>query len=473
LLNRIIIPASVELLASDCFRDWRSLTVVTFDRGSRLKEIGQWAFRDCSSLRAFELPQFVEVILSNAFANCRNLSEFCVPRDSRLQRIESESFQGCYALTYFHIPASIKFIGSEVFPQSCKFEVGRGNHENAVREWCVRFLLNPRSVLYLSSLSEPSEQHFELHRFHEVGRIGSGAQGEVRRYQDSTSGAVIAVKRVSLTEHGVMDRNVSERVLREVKSLMKFRHPSIVPLLGYDLQLDSRLLLIAMPYIGPYSLKSVLESPQEHAWLTLTAKTIIIVGIVIGMYFVHCGGIIHRDLKPANVLLDPISHYPTIADFGWSREGGDNDRITEGRVAPLDMAHDMNLTMTATGYAGSPLYMAPEVMILGGHYSYEADVFSFGIVLYGIVAGKQPCQGVEAAPNPVSELCAKVRSGAREEIPDTVEPFVAGLIRRCWAGDPGLRPTSLGIFNELRANRFKVFRTVDPQAVEHYLLSLP
>jgi serine/threonine protein kinase len=327
--------------------------------------------------------------------------------------------------------------------------------------------------LDLCSLLDSSEQHFEFDRFHEVGRIGSGTEGVVRRYQDSISGKFIAVKSVSLMKYSIIDSFVQERVLREVKSLMKFRHPSIVPLLGYDLQVDSKLLLIAMPYIGSDSLESVLKSPQNYPWLTLTAKTIIIVGIVIGMYFVHCGGIIHRDLKPANVLLDPLSHYPKIADFGWSREGGDTDRITEGRVARLDLGDERNLTLSGTGYAGSPLYMAPEVMTHGGHYSYEADVFSFGIVLYEIVTGKQPCHGVEDASNPVSELFVKVRSGSREAIPETVEPFVAGLISRCWSGDPRHRPTFLSIFNELRANQFKTFRTVDPQAVEHYLQSLP
>jgi serine/threonine protein kinase len=129
--------------------------------------------------------------------------------------------------------------------------------------------------------------------------------------------------------------------------------------------------------------------------------------------------------------------------------------------------------MTATGYAGSPLYMAPEVMILGRQYSYEADVFSFGIILYELVTGQQPSQGVEHSEQPVRELFEKVRSGSREEIPNTVEPFVSNLISRCWSGDPGDRPTFLSIFNELRGNHFKIFRTVDPRGIEVYLQSLP
>jgi serine/threonine protein kinase len=113
-----------------------------------------------------------------------------------------------------------------------------------------------------------------------------------------------------------------------------------------------------MPYIGPDSLESVLRSPQDHPWLTPTSKTVILVGIVLGMYFLQCGGTTHRNLKPANVLLDPTSHYPKIADFGLSAEG-------------------------------DPLYTAPEILLTEG-CSKKADAFSFGVLLYEIVTGQKP-----------------------------------------------------------------------------------
>jgi hypothetical protein len=74
--------------------------------------------------------------------------------------------------------------------------------------------------------------------------------------------------------------------------------------------------------------------------------------------------------------------------------------------------------------------------------------------------------------NGVNELFGKVRSGSREAIPDTVEAFTAGLIGRCWDGNPDHRPTFLEISNDLQANRFKLFSTVDPEAVERFFQSL-
>jgi serine/threonine protein kinase len=194
----------------------------------------------------------------------------------------------------------------------------------------------PQSSLDLTALSVPRELEdsiFDFSRFQEVRHIGKGAQGSVNLWKDKTSDDLIAVKNVILSEWDIIDGRIRKRVLREVQSLMTFRHPCIVSLLGYDLQPGSKLLRIAMPYVGSASLKKVLKSPQNHKWFTSAAKTVIIVGIVIGMYFVHCGRIIHRDLKPANVLLDPISHYPKIADFGLSREANANP--TERRYESL------------------------------------------------------------------------------------------------------------------------------------------
>jgi hypothetical protein len=62
--------------------------------------------------------------------------------------------------------------------------------------------------------------------------------------------------------------------------------------------------------------------------------------------------------------------------------------------------------------------------------------------------------------------------GLREEIPDTVEPFTAGLIRSCWDADPDNRPTFPEIFRQLRESEFKIFSDVDKEAVGQFLQSL-
>jgi serine/threonine protein kinase len=320
-------------------------------------------------------------------------------------------------------------------------------------EFDLVFLCLPKLTAHLnpSSHTESNElqnKPFAFDSYRKVGLIGKGAQGKVNRYQHKASDELIAVKRSRLEAPDITNAIVKDKILREIHSLMRFRHPCIVQLLGYDLQIESRVMRIAMPYIGPDSLESVLKSPENHPWLSSTSKTMIIVGIVVGMYLVHYGGIIHRDLKPANILIDPISHCPKIADFGLSRE------------------ENINISMTYE--TGTPLYMAPE-MFVGERYSNKVDIFSFGILLYEIVTGQKPLQGCGDGQ---FQLLSKILHGDREKIPDTVEPFTAGLIRRCWDGNPHRRPAFVEIFYELQANRFKVFDAVDSEAVEQFLQSL-
>jgi serine/threonine protein kinase len=248
--------------------------------------------------------------------------------------------------------------------------------------------LNPKSTLDLRSLPVSNDLQrgdFNFDRFHQLDHIGGGTYGQVDLYQANASDDMIAVKIVTPKNDGVANK----KILQEVHFLMRFRHPCIISLLGFHVQDDRNLLRIAMPYVGPDSLKTVLGSPLEHEWFSLTAKTIIIVGIVIGMYFVHCGGIIHRDLKPANVLLDPDSHYPNIADFGLSPQATANSATTGDTTTPLFMTPGIDKTMAMTDRVDSPLYMAPKV-ITGRPYSSKADVFSFGVLLYEIVTGKWP-----------------------------------------------------------------------------------
>jgi serine/threonine protein kinase len=334
--------------------------------------------------------------------------------------------------------------------------------------------------LDLSSLRESKNLQnsvFDFSRYHQVDLIGKGKQGEVTRYQHNRSGELIAVKSSPLRYCDTLDGIPNENKLREVQSLMRFRHTCIVPLLGYDVQIDSKILRIAMPYIGSDSLESVLKSPENHPWLTLTSKTIIIVGIVVGMYFVHFGGIILRDLKRANILLDSTSHYPKITDFGLSREGsvmrtvlyvGPEIARAEPKIPDYSSPSQEDPMIVMSQMIVTPMYMAPEV-ISGGYYSNKADVFSFGAILYEIVAGKQPRQDVEDDWSGMFELYGKVIGGSREPIPDTVEPFTASLIGRCRDVNPDNRPTFLEIFSELQEKRFKLFGTVDPQEVTRFL----
>jgi serine/threonine-protein kinase TNNI3K len=133
-------------------------------------------------------------------------------------------------------------------------------------------------------------------------------------------------------------------------------------------------------------------------------------------------------------LLDD-EHRPRISDFGSSR--------------------DQTVTGTLTGgfQIGTPLYMAPELYEQQG-YNEKVDVYSFTLILYEIVVGRQVFSSSLTLP----QLALKVAKGGRAEIPPDVDEVVADLIQRGWAADPSERPSFRAIYEELRAHRFCIVR---------------
>ncbi|CAH2307023.1 kinase C theta type-like [Pelobates cultripes] len=106
--------------------------------------------------------------------------------------------------------------------------------------------------------------------------------------------------------------------------------------------------------------------------------------IVCGLQYLHAKGIIHRDLKPENILLDSVGHLK-IADFGLALEG-------------------MFGRKTATEYAGTPGYIAPE-MIQGRRYNCAVDWWAFGVILYKMATGESPFySGISRHPKQVPNI---------------------------------------------------------------------
>jgi serine/threonine protein kinase len=134
---------------------------------------------------------------------------------------------------------------------------------------------------------------------------------------------------------------------------MRLDHPCMIPLFGCVLRVGREGPKIVTHFMDSDSLAKALRiSPS---WLTATAKTIITVGIVVGMIAVHETGFIHRDLKPGNIVLDG-NHRPRICDLGSSR-------------------HEM-LTETMTCGDGTMNYIAPELSRNVDHTN-RVDVYSF------------------------------------------------------------------------------------------------
>ncbi|XP_077015641.1 serine/threonine-protein kinase ULK1 isoform X1 [Tamandua tetradactyla] len=161
---------------------------------------------------------------------------------------------------------------------------------------------------------------------------------------------------------------------KEIKILKELKHENIVAL--YDFQEMANSVYLVMEYCNGGDLADYL-----HTMRTLSEDTIrlFLRQMAGAMRLLHSKGVIHRDLKPQNILLtspggrraSPNTIRVKIADFGFARYLQSN-------------------TMAAT-LCGSPMYMAPEV-IMSQHYDGKADLWSVGTIVYQCLTGKAPFQ---------------------------------------------------------------------------------
>ncbi|KAM4710374.1 serine/threonine-protein kinase ULK1 isoform 2-T2 [Discoglossus pictus] len=161
---------------------------------------------------------------------------------------------------------------------------------------------------------------------------------------------------------------------KEIKILKELKHENIVAL--YDFQELANSVYLVMEYCNGGDLADYL-----HTMRTLSEDTIRIFlqQIAGAMKMLHSKGIIHRDLKPQNILLSCA---------GGRRSNPNNIRI---KIADFGFARYLQNNMMAATLCGSPMYMAPEV-IMSQHYDAKADLWSIGTIIYQCLTGKAPFQ---------------------------------------------------------------------------------
>jgi len=96
---------------------------------------------------------------------------------------------------------------------------------------------------------------------------------------------------------------------------------------------------------------------------------------------------------------------------------------------------------------GSPLWMAPEVMLKS--YNNKIDVFSFGIILWELWTRRMPYS--DCGLKPLEILFKVAKDGFRPTIPAGFPPVISALMQRCWAQNPNERPTFQQVLIELRS----------------------
>lgn len=199
------------------------------------------------------------------------------------------------------------------------------------------------------------------------------------------------------------------------------RHPNIAMLIGSYLDEISGELYIVLEWLPNGDLHGLLHDAKNEMDINYFDVLLMSIDIARGMEYLHGKNMIHRDLKTHNLLLDE-EYRVKVTDFGTAK-------------------HLSQIKQKAFTEVGTLGYVAPEVLDPPIHgYDGKVDVFSFGVVLWEIIAHRSTEDNVLSSVSTL-QYAKRLKTGFRPTIPDDCPSDFRLLIEACWEYKPQKRPT--------------------------------
>jgi serine/threonine protein kinase/tetratricopeptide (TPR) repeat protein len=240
--------------------------------------------------------------------------------------------------------------------------------------------------------------------------VGSGGYGTVFRAWDSQLAREVALK--LLNPDRAAEPTFEQSVIDEGRRLARLRHPNVIDVYGADTH-DGRVGFW-MEFLEGQTLKQWFDT---HGPMSSREATLIGIDVCRALAAVHAAGLVHRDVKAQNVMR-AAGGRTVLMDFGTGVETGEVARL-----------------------AGTPLYMAPE-LLGGGPATPKSDLYSVGTLLFYLVSGEFPVGGASFA-----HIKAAHASGTRKTVRDVRPDLPAAFVKvvdRALSPDPAARPATAG-----------------------------
>ncbi len=252
-----------------------------------------------------------------------------------------------------------------------------------------------------------------------VAPLGAGGMGEVFTARDTRLDRTVAIKVVARSALDPSSPSRIERFRQEARAIGRLAHPNICTL--HDIGEEGSLVFLVMEHVTGQTLAYRMDAGP----LPIKTALSIAVQMADALDYAHRQGVIHRDLKPSNVMLTRDA--AKLLDFGLAK-------LTQRDERARATAETVDAALTSEGtIVGTAPYMSPE-QIQGREIDARSDLFSFGIVLYEMVASCRPFEGESRA-----HLMAAIV--AQDPVPLTrrqlvMPPGLERIVDRCLAKDP-------------------------------------
>ncbi|MCL2884396.1 MAG: Stk1 family PASTA domain-containing Ser/Thr kinase [Oscillospiraceae bacterium] len=249
-------------------------------------------------------------------------------------------------------------------------------------------------------------------RYEILELIGVGGMAYVYKAHDIINDRIVAVK--ILKDEFLMNEEFRRRFKNESKAIAILSHPNIIKV--YDVSFGDTLQYIVMEYVDGITLKEYMEQQPPGKWKESVHFT---TQILRALQHAHDKGIVHRDIKPQNIMLLPDGTIK-MTDFGIAR-------FSRG---------DVKMTAPSEKAIGSVHYISPE-QARGETTDEKSDIYSVGVMLYEMLAGRLPFE----ADNAVSVAIMQLQSEPTplREINPSIPEGLAQITMKAMQKDPAQR----------------------------------